>query len=167
MLLAICKHVMLLIMSKAKSNELTRRSDCPISFGLNIFGDKWTLLIIRDIVFYNRRRFSDFAPSERIATNILTERLNRLENHGIIRKVRDSEHKNQYVYSVTRKGKDLIPTLVEIMLWGLQYDPSTLASKEFISRIETGPRQLALEVAKAIEDGTFLEYRRDCMGITD
>lgn len=145
--------------------DIKRRSDCPISFGLDVFGDKWTLLVLRDIMFYHRTRFSDFAPQERIATNILTDRLGRLEAFGIIGKARDAERKNQYVYSVTQKGKDLLPTLIDVTLWGLRYDPGSLASKEYIERIESEPRQLVQEITGAINAGAFTEYRRDHMGI--
>jgi DNA-binding HxlR family transcriptional regulator len=148
-----------------KATSIKRRSDCPISFGLDIFGDKWSLLILRDIMFYHRTRFKDFAPQERIATNILTDRLNRLEKAGLIDKRRDPQLKNQNIYSVTSQGKDLLPTLIEMTLWGLQYDPKSLASKQYIQRLKSEKRQLALEVAHSIDTDAFLEYRQDKMGI--
>lgn len=148
-----------------ESQDTKRRSDCPISFGLDIFGDKWTLLILRDIMFYHRTRFSDFTPQERIATNILADRLGRLETLDIIKKHRDARRKNQYVYSVTQKGKDLLPTLIDMTLWGLRYDPKSLAKGDFIERIRLEPRQLVLEITKAIESNAFTEYRQDHMGI--
>jgi DNA-binding HxlR family transcriptional regulator len=144
---------------------IKRRSDCPISFGLDIFGDKWSLLILRDIMFYHRTRFKDFAPQERIATNILTDRLNRLEKANLISKRQDPKLKNQNIYSVTNQGRELLPTLIEMTLWGLQYDPKTLASKEFIQRLESEKRQLAQEVARSINENAFLEYRQNEMGI--
>lgn len=142
-----------------------RRSDCPVSFGLDIFGDKWTLLILRDIMFYNRTRFSDFAPWEHIATNILTDRLQRLEQTGIIVKQRDEVLKNQFVYSVTDSGKDLLPTLVEMSLWGLANDALTPTSKAFIERIKTDKAQVAKEMIAAIKADSFMEYRQTHMGI--
>lgn len=148
-----------------KETHIKRRSDCPISFGLDIFGDKWSLLVLRDIMFYHRTRFKDFAPQERIATNILTDRLYRLEKAGLISKKQDPILKNQNIYSVTQKGKELLPTLIEMTLWGLQYDPKTLASKEFIQRLKSEKRQLALEVARSISEDTFLDYRQNEMGI--
>lgn len=144
-----------------------RRSDCPISFALDIFGDKWTLLILRDIMFYNRTRFSDFAPRERIATNILADRLSRLEEAGIIEKRRDDELKNQIFYSVTKKGEDLLPILIEMTLWGLQYDSKTPASKEFVGRIHADRQQLAREISRSIKRKSFSEYRQEQMGIED
>jgi DNA-binding HxlR family transcriptional regulator len=148
-----------------KAIEIKRRSDCPISFGLDIFGDKWSLLILRDIMFYNRTRFKDFAPQEHIATNILTDRLNRLEKAGLISKRQDPKLKNQNIYSVTKQGKELLPTLIEMTLWGLQYDPNTLASEDFVQRLKSEKRQLALEVTQAIDENAFLKYRQDEMGI--
>lgn len=149
----------------SKVQDIKRRSSCPISFGLDIFGDKWSLLILRDITFYNRTHFREFAPQEHIATNILTDKLSRLEKAGLIIKVRDLKYKNQYIYSTTQKGKDLLPTLIEMTLWGLQYDPQSLANKDFIKRLQSEKQQLALETAKSVDDKTFLEYRQAEMGI--
>jgi DNA-binding HxlR family transcriptional regulator len=148
-----------------KTIDIKRRSDCPISFGLDIFGDKWSLLILRDIMFYHRTRFKDFTPQERIATNILTDRLNKLEKAGLINKRRDPQLKNQNIYSVTSQGKDLLPALIEMTLWGLQYDPKSLAGEEYIQRLKSEKRQLALEVAHSIDVDAFLEYRQDEIGI--
>ncbi|HSX35980.1 MAG TPA: helix-turn-helix domain-containing protein [Patescibacteria group bacterium] len=150
-------------MKTTRKNE--RRSDCPVSFGLDIFGDKWTLLILRDIMFYNRTRFSDFAPQEHIATNILADRLSRLEDAGIIKKHRDEVLKNQYVYTVAQKGKDLLPVLIEMTLWGFQYDAKTPASKVFVERIKTDKRKLGSGMAQSISRGTFLQYRQNKIGI--
>lgn len=151
-------------MTKQNSTR-PRRSDCPISFGLDLFGDKWTLLILRDIMFYQRRRFSDFAPQERIATNILADRLSRLESEGLIEKQRDEELRNQFIYSVTDKGRALLPTLVEMTLWGLEYDDETPASQAFLKRLQTDRRAVAREITRAVQNGAFAAYRKTEMGI--
>lgn len=151
-------------MTKQNSTR-SRRSDCPISFGLDLFGDKWTLLILRDIMFYQRRRFSDFAPQERIATNILADRLSRLESEGLIDKLRDEELRNQFIYSVTDKGRALLPTLVEMTLWGLEYDDETPASQAFLKRLQTDRRAVAREITRAVQNGAFAAYRKTEMGI--
>ena len=151
-------------MTKQNSTR-SRRSDCPISFGLDLFGDKWTLLILRDIMFYQRRRFSDFAPQERIATNILADRLSRLESEGLIDKQRDEELRNQFIYSVTDKGRALLPTLVEMTLWGLEYDDETPASQAFLKRLQTDRRAVAREITRAVQNGAFATYRKTEMGI--
>lgn len=137
---------------------IERRSECPISFGLDIFGDKWTLLILRDIMFYRRTRFSDFVLTESIATNILSDRLNKLEKFGIIKKRRDTRLKNQYTYSVTKKGKDLLPLLIEMTLWGAQYDSQTPASKKFIRRARADKKALINDIIKAINNDSFIKF---------
>ncbi len=152
-------------MATRNSVDNRRRSDCPISFGLDLFGDRWTLLILRDILFYDRTRFSDFAPREHIPTNILADRLQRLESAGVIERRQDERWKNQYRYDVTDKGRDLLPTLVAMTLWGLQYDPQTAASPEFVRRIESERPKVAKEVLRSIQRGTFVRYRQEQMGI--
>ena len=145
--------------------ELKRRSNCPISFSLDVFGDKWSLLILRDIMFYNRKRFSDFMPMERIATNILTDRLAKLETAGIITKERDQKLKNQFIYSVAPKGQQLLPLLVEMTLWGLEYDPKSLANQEFVKRARAEKTKVTREIVRAVKRGSFPAYRSIEMGI--
>ena len=147
------------------TNVKPRRSECPISFGLDLFGDKWTLLILRDILLFNKTRFSDFAVPEQIATNVLSDRLSRLEAAGVITKKRDSALKNQNIYQLTHKGRDLAPTLVGLMLWGLQYDKQTPVSKRFIQRIKAEYQQVVDEISEAIKQETFEEYRAAEMGV--
>jgi DNA-binding HxlR family transcriptional regulator len=106
------------------------RSDCRISFALDIFGDKWTLLILRDLIMRHKSSYGDFLESEeKIATNILADRLRMLEQTGIVKKSVDSNNKTKYKYSLTRKGLDLLPVLVEIMLWSAKYAPKLDAKK--------------------------------------
>ncbi len=145
---------------------IKRRSHCPISFSLDVFGDKWSLLILRDIMFYNRTHFRDFAPHEHIATNILSDRLGKLEAMNLINKQQDPKLKNQYVYSVTPTGKTLLPLLTEMTLWGLEHDPESLASKEFIMRTQTDKQKVAREIARSIERHEFANYRSREMGIS-
>ena len=147
------------------TNIKPRRSECPISFGLDLFGDKWTLLILRDILLFNKTRFSDFAVPEKIATNVLADRLNRLEVAGVITKTRDKVLKNQNIYQLTHKGRDLSPTLVSLMLWGLQYDKQTPVSREFIRRIAGEYEQVVKEISEAIKHERFEEYRAAEMGV--
>lgn len=120
---------------------------------------------MRDILLFQRSRFRDFAPRERIATNILTDRLGRLEKARIITKVRDEKLKNQYIYAATNKGWRLLPAIVEIMLWGLQHDPVTPACKSYLKRINTEREIVTHEVMCAARQGRFLEYRQKEMGI--
>lgn len=142
-----------------------RRSDCPITFGLDLFGDKWTLLILRDLLFFRETRFRDFAAYEGIAPNILADRLDRLERADVITKERDQKRKNQNIYRATDKGRNLLPLLVEMMAWSLRYDTQTPASKTFVHRLAKERKQIAEEVTQAIKDGAFEDYREKEMGI--
>ena len=118
-------------------NADQRRSGCPISSSLDLLGDKWSLLIVRDMVFMGKRYFKEFLSSdEGIATNILTNRLNRLEVIGIISKQPDPESARQIVYTLTEKGVALIPVLVELVCWGTIYDGAPKASPDEIRRIQ-------------------------------
>ena len=107
---------------------------CPITFGLDIFGDKWSLIIIRDIVFKGKRSYREFLTSpEKISTNILASRLKQLEANGILSKAKDAHNQSKFVYSLTDKGKDLVPLLLEIVRWGAKYDPQPDAPDSIIS----------------------------------
>lgn len=98
------------------------RSNCPLNYGIEIFGDKWTLLIIRDLMFFNKRHYNEFLGSaEGIATNLLADRLAMLEKEKIIKKEKDSRHKQRFVYSLTEKGIDLVPIILSIGLWSEKY----------------------------------------------
>jgi DNA-binding HxlR family transcriptional regulator len=102
--------------------EIKHRSDCPISFSLDYLGDKWVLLILRDLIFTNRSTYGDFLTSgENIATNILADRLKLLETNGFITSTVSPDKKNKFIYSLTEKGIDLIPMIVELMIWGSKY----------------------------------------------
>lgn len=98
------------------------RSDCPLNYALEIFGDKWTLLIIRDMIFFDKRYYQEFLSSEeKISTNILAIRLNSLEKNGFVRKEKSSRHKQKIIYSLTQKGIDLVPMVIEIGFWSEKY----------------------------------------------
>lgn len=113
-----------------------KRSNCPISFGLEIFGDKWSLLILRDIFFKGAKHYREFlAAEEGIATNILASRLKLLVDQGLIAKKRDESNRRQYIYVPTKKGLELIPTLLEIVLWSANNDPETDAPESYVKRL--------------------------------
>src|SRR5690554_1932560 len=102
------------------------RSDCPISCSLDVFGDKWSLLIIRDIMLRGKVSYSEFLESEeRISTNILANRLTVLEEENIISKSVSSTNKSKFNYSLTEKGVDLLPIVIEIMDWGAKYNENS------------------------------------------
>ena len=102
--------------------DTKKRSDCPISCSLDIWGDKWSLLIVRDLIFFKERTYSDFLKSdEKIATNILAARLQMLEDNGIISKSEHPESKANVLYKLTSKGIDLLPLMIEINVWADKY----------------------------------------------
>lgn len=103
--------------------EIKKRSECPLSYTLDFFGDKWSLLIIRDMMLEGKSNYGDFLSSdEKIATNILADRLNMLENYGFITKQVAEDKKSKFVYTLTEKGISLVPVIMEIGLWGSQFN---------------------------------------------
>ena len=99
-----------------------KRSDCPISSSLDVFGDKWSLLIIRDLMDAKACTYGDFLKSpEGIATNILATRLQNLEENKLIEKLDHPDSKAKVLYKLTRKGIDLVPVMIEISLWAEKY----------------------------------------------
>ena len=99
-----------------------KRSDCPVSCSLDIWGDKWSLLIVRDLMFAKQCTYGDFLKAdEKIATNILASRLQTLEENGIITKSDHPDSKAKVLYKLTQKGIDLLPVMIEINLWAEKY----------------------------------------------
>lgn len=99
-----------------------RRSDCPVSCSLDVWGDKWSLLIIRDLMFAKECTYGDFLKAEeKIATNILASRLQALEENELIEKLEHPESKAKVLYRLTQKGIDLLPVMLEINVWADKY----------------------------------------------
>jgi DNA-binding HxlR family transcriptional regulator len=112
--------------------KIKKRSDCPISSALDIVGDKWSLLIIRDIAMQSKNTYNEFLKSEeKIATNILADRLAMLEGAGILMKEEHPESKAKIFYRLTKQGIDLLPLLIEMILWSDKYLPIAPQAKEF------------------------------------
>lgn len=104
------------------------RSHCPINFGLEVFGDRWSLLILRDIVFWGKKTYGEFLKSEEgFATNVLADRLASLERSGILRKSPHTTDKRKDFYNLTEKGLDFIPMMLQIVMWSAKYDPKSKA----------------------------------------
>jgi len=98
------------------------RSRCPIAGALDILGDTWTLLVLRDLLFYDKHRFADFLDSpEKISTNVLAERLKRLERYGLIERRRYQVNPPRDEYVLTARGHDLLPVLRELIKWGKRH----------------------------------------------
>jgi DNA-binding HxlR family transcriptional regulator len=130
-----------------------RRSGCPISVSLDLLGDKWTLLVLRDLVFLHKRHFRDFLDSpEKIATNILAARLKNLESAGIITRNPDPDNARQVIYDLTDKGLDLIPVLLDLIVWGTKHDPTTAAPEEFVRRAKQDREGLIEDLRGAIRE---------------
>jgi len=124
-----------------------RRSFCPVSFALDKFGDKWSLLIIRDLMFLGKETYGEFLESsEEIATNILADRLKRLETEGILLKFRDPENGRRVIYRLTEKGLDLAPVLISMIQWSSQYDPDCGAPKQLLQRLQDDPDDFIAEI---------------------
>ena len=128
-----------------------RKSDCPVHFALEVFGDAWTLLIVRDLMFKDRTTYTDLLHAdEGIATNILADRLVRLEQDGIIAKGQDSRRAAASRYRLTPKGIDLLPIMLEIIQWSARYDPRTAAPRAFVKRLRADRARLEGELRFAL-----------------
>jgi len=124
---------------KLQSGPKGARSSCPIANGLDVLGDQWTLLVVRDVMFAGRQRFGELADSlEAIPSNILTDRLGRLVEWGILEKHLYQSRPPRHEYRLTDKGRDLFPVLREMALWSSRHVP--------------GAAKLRPESLKAIED---------------
>lgn len=118
--------------------ELKQRSNCPISNVLDIVGDKWTLLVIRDLFSKGKSTYGDFLKSpEKIATNILADRLERLEQTGIIKKMEHPESKAKVLYKLTPKGIDMFPIIVELVIWADKHLDLPLEGDPILKGIST------------------------------
>jgi DNA-binding HxlR family transcriptional regulator len=114
---------------KTRRPDSSRRSPCPVASALDLLGDRWTLLVIRDL-FLGRSRFRDFTASpESIPTNILTDRLRRLTASGLIQQIPSPDGTKHRAYQLTKKGKTLRPTLLSLRDWGLKWIGNTSTLK--------------------------------------
>ena len=117
-------------------SDIDFRSKCAISCALEIIGDKWTLLIIRDAIFMNSESFGEFCSSpEKIASNILSDRLEKLVSFGLMEKTKNPDNKLKYDYGLTDKGKKLEPILFALGKWGYEHIRGTSDMKEQIKKI--------------------------------
>ena len=132
-----------------------RRSGCPISIALELLGDAWSLLIVRDLMFKGRRTFNEFlAGGEGIATNILAVRLRRLEASGIVEKHADPADRRRSLYRLTHKGICLAPVLVELVVWSATHE-TTEASPEVVRQMREHRRTFLADVRRrwALQSG--------------
>ena len=135
---------------KRKSSRV-RRSGCPISLALEIFGDTWSLLIVRDLMFKGFRTFNEFlGAGEGIASNVLTDRLSKLEAAGVIDKREHDADARRYEYRLTKKGIDLAPVIVEIVLWSARHE-QTDAPPQTVRAMATQRAKFLADVRKGWE----------------
>ena len=136
-----------------------KRSTCPISRGLDLFGDKWTLLIIRDIAFRGFRFYNEFLESgEGIATNVLSDRLKTLESHGFLESKKYEKLKTKKVYLLTETGIGLIPIVLEMLRWGIQFDPTLEIAPGMVERIENDREKLLEEIVSSLRNFDNLNF---------
>ena len=127
------------------------RSHCPINLAVEVIGDKWSLIIIRDLMFGDKRHFREFlAGEEKIASNILTDRLARLEAEGVITKKSDPDHKQKFIYTLTAKGIDLLPIIIELGTWSLKYQPVDLKRFPHAKQLSRGSKDAILKVKRGL-----------------
>ncbi|MYZ41836.1 winged helix-turn-helix transcriptional regulator [Schauerella aestuarii] len=132
------------------------RSHCAVNYGVELFGDRWSLLIVRDIVFSGKKTYGEFLKSEeRIATNVLASRLAFLEDQGILSRTPSPDDGRKDFYFLTEKGLDLIPIVLNIVLWSAQHDPKSNVrhQKKFIARLLQNPVQMSDEVRTLVRNG--------------
>ncbi len=133
-------------------NKIKKRSDCPVSSSLDIWGDKWSLLIIRDLMFAKECTYGDFLKaSEHIATNILASRLQVLEENKIIKKSDHPDSKAKVLYRLTKKGIDLLPIMIEINLWAEKYFPIPADRKAMLKEVKKDKTAFIKSMAKELQ----------------
>ncbi|GMK39778.1 hypothetical protein PCCS19_28330 [Paenibacillus sp. CCS19] len=126
---------------------------CPIVYALDIWGDPWSLVILRDVLIHNKRYYREFLASrERIATNILSARLQSLVEAGLLVKIEGESNRAQTMYRPTQKALDLIPVLFAIMHWGLEYNPNTDMSIPIMQELKTNEKELEQSLLRNFED---------------
>jgi DNA-binding HxlR family transcriptional regulator len=130
------------------------RSFCPINLSLEIFGDSWTLLVLRDMMFAGKRHFRELMQSdEHISSNILADRLARLVEHGLLTRADDPTHKQKAIYSLTERAIELLPIVVQIGAWGSRWVPEAKqldrTARKYIRELqESGPAGWAKRMAE-------------------
>ncbi len=129
-----------------------RRSGCPVSVSLELFGDRWALLVVRDLMVRGYRTFKEFQQAgEGIATNILADRLKKLREAGIVAVEGDRSDRRRLNYRLTEKGIDLAPVLLELLIWGARHE-DTGAPCAVIDHLDRHREQALAEVRRRWRD---------------
>ena len=146
----------MLISSMKTTSKEDIRSHCAVNYGVELFGDRWSLLIIRDIVFVGKKTYGEFLKSEEgIATNVLASRLASLEEQGILSRAPSPDDRRKDFYTLTEKGLDLIPLVLNIVLWSAKHDPKsyTRRRKEFVAGLNRSVQKVSGEVKELVRNG--------------
>lgn len=139
-----------------------RKSRCPVNSALEVVGDPWTLLVVRDIVFYGKHAYGEFlASEERITTSVLANRLARLVDAGILSKRRDPADGRREVYGLTDQGLALVPVLVELANWGVKHDPEVAEDPLWTRQVETDREGLYRLIRDTVAGGGSVWRGRD------
>lgn len=143
-------NIIIMVMRKRTS------SVCPIVYSLDIWGDPWSLIILRDVLIHNKRYYREFLASrEHIATNILSARLQTLTEAGLLTKTEKSD-RAQTAYRPTQKALDLLPAIFAIMHWGLKYNPNTDMNIPVMQELERDEKRLQRRLLEQFSDITHI-----------
>jgi DNA-binding HxlR family transcriptional regulator len=130
-----------------------RRSNCPLNVALELFGDKWSLLLLRDMLVLGKSRYGEFLDSpEGISTNILAGRLKRLESYGLLEKLPDPRDRKTSVYLPTPMGVSLLPVLLEVIRWGAENLPDTGVPDFVQSAVQEGSAGLIAKCETRVQE---------------
>ena len=130
------------------------KSHCPINFGLEAFGDPWSLLVVRDVVYFGKHTFAEFLASEEgIAPSVLAGRLEGMTSAGLLRRSSDPADGRRVRYDLTERGLALIPVLVELAEWGAATDPATGAPEDWIALVRADKAGMIARYTEAVREG--------------
>ncbi len=139
-----------------------RRSLCSISFSLEMIGDLWSLLIVRDIIYFGKKTYGDLLSSgEGIARNILATRLVQLRQKGILTRKPHPTDGRKDVYELTEKGLDLIPLLLDMAAWGAKHEPETAVSEAWLQEVHIGKEALIQLIRETVQEGGSIFVGKD------
>jgi DNA-binding HxlR family transcriptional regulator len=131
-----------------------RNPQCAVNVALETVGDPWSLLVVRDVVFYGKRTFGEFLESEeRITTSVLTDRLTTLVQKGVLTKQRSPVDKRREYYSLTEKGLALIPLLIDLANWGATYGSEVATNPLWVEKAQADPARLGRLVRETVLEG--------------
>ena len=134
--------------------RVDNKSHCPINFSLEMFGDPWSLLILRDIIYFGKRTYGEFLGSEEaIGTSVLAARLMQLEQRGLITKSACDTDRRKEVYGLTERGLDIIPVMLEMATWGAHHDAETDAPQSWIDLVNADKEHMTVLIRATVRRG--------------